>query len=458
MALVQALLIAAFATAGATAFMMFAQRGLDREMAARSRASARVAAAAVANLAAPLADGSAPARTVAAQRLGSLRDSLEALRLAVIDREGFVIATSDPALRLDEPHPGMALHAREVTAARDHGAAAVSAPYSVDGVWYQAAWEPLPGGVVVGVESRVQYRASLVHLRQGVIAFTAFGILGAAGLGLVLSRRVTRPLERLSAAMSTAGPSALPQKAGVRGSDEVGRLGERFDELVDALERHDAELRALSATVAHEVRNPLGAITGYADMLERKAASPDTSRLVSGIREEIGVLDRVVSRFLSFAGDLRLTCRPFPLGSLLDDAVRVALPAGSRVTLDRDFALPGPTIAVDPEAMREVFVNLIRNAAQATKEQGTLGLSVVEGEDGVEVRVRDDGPGISAGIRPRLFQPFATTKADGTGLGLAISRRIVSGHRGTIAFDTSPSGTTFRVWLPRTETATTARG
>lgn len=314
-------------------------------------------------------------------------------------------------------------------------------------MWYQSAWIPVEGAVL-GAELRVAWRAPIARLRRAVAAFVVFGILATACLGVLLARRVARPLERLSHAMQEIGPSGLPRRAGVRGPDEVGRLGERFDALVEALERHDAELRALSATVAHEVRNPLGAMSGYAELVERRFPDADTKKLVTGIREEIDSLERLVSRFLSFAGDLRMVRRPTPVGGILEDALRAAVPPGSRVSIERKFETDGPLVDADADALREVFVNLVRNAVQATSGRGRVAIAAEESSGRVEVRVSDDGPGIPDEIRSRLFQPFATTKADGTGLGLAICRRIVSGHDGTLAFETGTSGTTFRVSLP----------
>jgi signal transduction histidine kinase len=201
--------------------------------------------------------------------------------------------------------------------------------------------------------------------------------------------------------------------------------------------------------VAHEVRNPLGAMSGYAELVERRYPDVETKRLVKGIREEIDALERLVVRFLSFAGDVRLSRRPIAIGGVLEDALRVAIPAGSEVRVERKFAAEeGPVVDADADALREVFVNLVRNAVQATGGHGTLSIDARENHGQVEVRVSDDGPGISNEILPRLFQPFATTKADGTGLGLAICRRIVTGHEGTLLFETGKDGTTFRVTIP----------
>lgn len=431
-------------------FLVTAERALDEEITARTRAAARMSAAAFDVSRLPmLADGSIPARALADARLAALAEAAGAARIVVLDADGRTLATSDPAVEHGAVHPGLALYRAEAVGARETRKTRVSSPYATsNGTWYQAGWVPLDDGAVLGAEIRVSWRTPIARVRRAVAAFLVFGIAASAVIGVALARRVTQPLERLARAMQEIGPGGLPRRAGVRGADEIGRLGERFDALVEALERHDAELRALSATVAHEVRNPLGAMSGYAELVERRFPDAETRRLVSGIREEIDALERLVSRFLSFAGDLRMSRRPTPVGGILEDALRSAVPPDSKVSIERHFSTEGNVVDADADAMREVFVNLVRNAIQATGGRGRLAIAAEERSGCVEVRVTDDGPGIPDEIRPRLFQPFATTKADGTGLGLAICRRIVAGHDGTLAFETGETGTTFRVSLP----------
>lgn len=454
LAVAHGLLVAVFAVGGAATFLVTAERALDEEMSSRSRAAARMSAASFdASLLPALSEGSVAARALSDERLSALANAAGADRIVVLDADGRILSTSDRQLPHGAEHPGLALYGSEARRARESGAAQVSEPYAIDGgAWFQSAWVPLAGSAVLGAELRVAWRAPIARLRRAVAAFALCGVAATALIGVLLARRVTRPLARLARAMEEIGPNGLPKRAGVRGSDEVGRLGERFDALVVALERHDAELRALSATVAHEVRNPLGAMSGYAELVERRYPDSETKKLVGGIREEIESLERLVSRFLSFAGDMRISRRPIAVGGLLEDALRAAIPPGSPVQVDRRFAAEGPLVDADGDALREVFVNLVRNALQATGGRGRLGIAAAESSGRVDVSVSDDGPGIPEEILPRLFQPFATTKADGTGLGLAICRRIIAGHDGTLHFETGKTGTTFRVSLPSSRT------
>lgn len=442
MALVHAALVLLLAASGATVFLVAAERALDAEMTSRTRGVARMTARSIEpGWIAPLRAGSLPVRTLCEEELRASREATGAARLTVLDADGNVLASSDARLVPGQRDPLLAV------------ASGTSAVYrGDDGAWYQSAYVPLGTEARLGAELTVSWRAPLERLRRAVIAFAGAGALAAAAIGALLMRGVTRPLARLAGAIDRPGADGLPSPSGVTGSDEVGALGARFDAMVEALRRHDAELRALSATVAHEVRNPLGAMNGFAELIARRAVTandPETKKLTDGIREEVAALERLVSRFLVYSGDVRIKKGSIAAGELLRDAMRAGLPAGSQTMLEERFAFPGIPLIVDADAMREVVVNLVRNGAQAAR--AVVVVEAVADPAGVELRVRDDGAGIPAEIRARLFEPFATTKADGTGLGLAICRRIVLAHGGTLTYVTGDTGTTFVVRLPAHE-------
>ncbi|HVO31250.1 MAG TPA: HAMP domain-containing sensor histidine kinase [bacterium] len=449
-AVVHASVVAALVAAGSFVFLLAAERALDGEMSARTRAVARISAQRLDAAWLPGLERGEPAmRTLANGALAQIANAAGGARVVMLDRDGRVLAASDPAWAPPgERFAGLALDAFEASEA-SAGRAALSPPYQAqDGVWYQSAWVPAgANGDALGAELEVQWRAPLERLRRAVALFAVLSAAAAAVVGAFLARGITRRLARLADAMADVGASGLPRRAGVTGSDEVGALGARFDALVAALERHDEELRELSATVAHEVRNPLGAMTGYSELLARKVPDPEVARLTAGIREEIAALERLVGRFLRFAGEVRVQRTRVELSEMIDDAVRGALGPETRMKIERHFE-PVPPVEADADLLREVFVNLVRNASQATKDQGTLRLVVAPGGPGVVARVEDDGPGVDATIRARLFQPFQTTKADGIGLGLAICRRIVVAHGGTIECESGSGGTAFVVGLP----------
>jgi signal transduction histidine kinase len=241
----------------------------------------------------------------------------------------------------------------------------------------------------------------------------------------------------------------------VRGrAEELARLHTELKQAQRQLVEHErlAALGELSAVVAHEVRNPLGAIFNAVAALRRivEPTAPALS-LVSIVDEEANRLNRLVDDLLDFARPPAPLRQPVPLARLLQEAVRTATSGQSRIHVEWALAEDVPAVPVDERMMRQTFLNLALNAVQAMPSGGTLRVVTRRCDEppGALVELTDTGPGIPPDVRERLFQPFFTTKATGTGLGLAIVRRTVEAHSGHITFESPPGGgTTFRVVLP----------
>jgi two-component system, NtrC family, sensor histidine kinase HydH len=232
--------------------------------------------------------------------------------------------------------------------------------------------------------------------------------------------------------------------------------------LYDRMKERDrlAALGEMAAGLAHEIRNPLGAIKAAAQYLEPESLPGDEGEFLQVIIEEVDRLNGVVTQFLDYARPLKGNFAPTDLGEVVRRTVRLLeqkdIPKEVTVVLDVDGPLP--PVQADPEQLRQVLINLTLNAVQAMAGRGRLCLSTgIVGRDGapsatpesVFVAVRDDGPGIPDAARPNLFIPFFTTKEGGTGLGLPICQRIVENHGGTIEVKSRPGeGTEFVVRLP----------
>ncbi len=220
-----------------------------------------------------------------------------------------------------------------------------------------------------------------------------------------------------------------------------------------------AALGEMAATVAHEIRNPLGGIASFANLLERDLVADDPSRrLVGKITEGVARLNRIVSSLLSYTRPLNLNTQPVDLAQAVEEATAFfEVDAEGRspgVTIRRDFPDRGCTCQVDVERFRQVVLNLLLNAAQAMPGGGPIDLRITEvcredGDWGL-VAVRDSGAGIAEEVRHKLFTPFFTTKEDGTGLGLVTSRKIVEAHGGRLTVDSVPGeGACFTIALPK---------
>lgn len=218
-----------------------------------------------------------------------------------------------------------------------------------------------------------------------------------------------------------------------------------------------AALGELSASIAHEVRNPLGVIFNSVGSL-RRILKPqgDAALLINAIDEEADRLNRMVGDLLDYARPAQPSVQPVPLRPLFDEAIAAAcLQAGSRadrvtaaVQVDEDAA----TVSADSRLLRQALVNLFLNSLQAMPREGRLEVRAsrvsLEGKPYAEILVRDSGPGIPSDLVGKVFQPFFTTKATGTGLGLAVVRGIVEAHGGTIDLAQASPSAQFRIRLP----------
>ncbi len=222
-----------------------------------------------------------------------------------------------------------------------------------------------------------------------------------------------------------------------------------------------AALGEMAAKIAHEIKNPLTVIGGFAARMARKDKSGDRdpqtfARYASIIRREVQRLERTIQQTLYFSREV------VPAFRLVDvnEAVREVLGMfrdeldEARITTVVDLSVHVPVISVDPDQLRQVLWNLVANAIQAMEGGGTLTLAsrpAVEGEgEGAVILVGDTGGGIPHDAVHNIFNPFFTTKTKGTGLGLPIVHAIVQKHGGTIQLDNREGeGVTFSVFLPR---------
>jgi PAS domain S-box-containing protein len=233
------------------------------------------------------------------------------------------------------------------------------------------------------------------------------------------------------------------------------QLIKNLEALVSRQERL-AALGQLTAGVAHEVRNPLSIIKACAEILHQKFGDhPEENGLCRDILEESNRLSRVVTDFLSFARPAEPSFSTLDLNDTLDQILeRMEREGVLQSRIARKFSDQPVFVEADADQVEQVLLNLVRNAEEATRGEGTItirtGCSVEEGK--VWFETQDEGSGMNDETSKRIFNPFFTSKAEGTGLGLSICHRILEAHRGSIeVVESSPStGTLFRVTFPRT--------
>lgn len=212
----------------------------------------------------------------------------------------------------------------------------------------------------------------------------------------------------------------------------------------------------LAASLAHEIRNPLASISGAAGILKRGNASADNRQECLGILEkESQRLNKLLTNFLDFARPRLPRFQPVDPVSLVRSVTVLARHAAIRqqVEIIDELSPHLPMIDCDAEQIKQVLLNVVLNAIQATQGGGRVVVRAFPGEASLSIEVRDEGCGMSAEEFDRMFEPFFTTKESGTGLGLAVAANIVEQHGGWLrASSNGDRGMTFRLELPLART------
>jgi signal transduction histidine kinase len=282
-------------------------------------------------------------------------------------------------------------------------------------------------------------------------------VLGTASpLAAVIAEclQTGKPIVRRSVEMP---PDMTTTHLGVTVSPYAGATGTQgaiclFSDLTAVVELEEqlrlkealARLGEMTAGIAHEFRNGLATIHGYSRLIDPGALPANYRPYVEGIRQEADVLGQVVTNFLNFARPQQVSLAPVDPGRIArraaDDLQR-ELPAGTTVEVTGQFA----DIDGDEVLLRQVFGNLLRNAAEACEAAGRTPAIVVDGSIDrshrtCRVSVEDNGPGIPPADRDKVFRPFFTSRSRGTGLGLAIVQKIVLIHEGRVAIGAGRAG------------------
>jgi signal transduction histidine kinase len=310
------------------------------------------------------------------------------------------------------------------------------------------------GGIVLG--------------RRGTIAaFSAAGVFYAALSVALVTRTILPPPDQTAAYAVAWGQISYPVFANLSGLAIVaalaGYLSERLrvtggDLAIAQARAEQAEqlalLGKLAAGLAHEIRNPLGSIAGSIELLKTSPNLSDEDRSLCDI------MQREALRLNDLVGDMvDLSRSRAPQRERIDlaETAREVVTLAKQTGRGRDVLVSyqGVESAVaegDSGQIRQVIWNLVRNAVSVSPPGATVSVAVEKRPNGgIALSVRDVGPGIPAESRPRIFDAFFTTRSHGTGVGLAVVKRILDAHRWSIEIDSSASGTTFRVVVPKTK-------
>ena len=353
--------------------------------------------------------------------LEQLRTASGAVHAALLDSARATVYDTRGAERLGAP-TALDTLAREAVTEAYRGRPTVSKVYRAGDLTLRSGLAPvIQGGKVIAVlavEARPDYLEDLGRLGRSLLLTTGVIGLALAGLGAVIFRLVASRVTlegRLSRAENLAA---------------MGRL---------------------TATLAHEIKNPLAIIRGSAQRLGKLA--PEAQRMADSVVEETDRLSRTVARYLQFARPASEEARAGDAIAALEATLGLLEGelAARNVVLERGPDGPHEaTVPLDTESLRQIYLNLLLNALEAMPEGGRLRVAVAAARGHIEVIVADEGAGMSAEALRAIGQPFASTKVQGSGLGLFLTRRLLESGGGTLEIESEVGrGTRCTVRLPR---------
>ena len=316
----------------------------------------------------------------------------------------------------------------------------------------------LPGASVTFL--REPEEAFLQRLRETIVPVGVAACAVAIVLGLFLTWQLTDPLRKLTAAARGIAGGDLDQKVDIRSKDELGQLGEAFNQMSESLARAETLRRNMVADIAHELRTPLSIVRANLEAILDGVFEP-TKENVASIHKEAILLSRLVDDLqelaLAEAGQLRIEEEPTDIGSLIERSVANVAPRATKEGVSIEGEVPEglPLVNVDPQRMGQVMGNLLDNALRHSPKGGTIRVRASAGEDEVRVDVMDQGPGLTPEELSLVFERFyrgdkaRSRTTGGAGLGLTIVKQLVEAHGGRVwAESTEDEGATFSFTLP----------
>lgn len=345
---------------------------------------------------------------------------------------------------------------------------------------YEAVWNTLPSvALAIGPDDRIAdvngAAESFFHLSARALRGRTIGeLFGDSSRILDLVAQLRKGAVSLGEYdLEMTMPDRSPKIVDLHAAMMADRSGEvllviqpqSFAEKMDRSLSHRSAARTVSgmaAMLAHEIKNPLAGISGAAQLLEMNLGDSE-HELTALIREEAERIAKLLERVDQFGDSRPIERQPVNIHDVLDRA-RLSAQAGfaGHVRMIEEYDPSLPPAAGDPDQLMQVFLNLLKNAAEATPQVGGLitirtsyrpGMRLATPAGGIErlplqVSISDNGSGVPAAIKRDIFEPFVTSKSTGTGLGLALVSKIITDHGGVVECESDPGWTTFRLLLP----------
>lgn len=387
--------------------------------------------------------------------------------ISIISNADEIVASSNPS-KIGQP----LTHKRKELIIK----AELGEPVSQEGSTYNVIVPVIAGNTQYGyIHLKINKDDFSEILRTNAVKRIA-ATLFVFGIGIImslfLSKRYTRPIQQVVDAAQRVAAGDLNQSIPVESRDEIGQLSQSFNFMVGKLREsrtleeklREAEnllgLGQISRSMAHEVRNPLNFINLSIDHIGEKyrPADPESLKkfenLISGIKQEVQRLDKLVNDFLDYSRPIRLNIRRVRVEDLLEDVIALiwAKAEADGIQLIKEYSAGDMKIGVDTDLFKSCILNIITNAfhAMGTSENGGV-LKIKTEATGNEfvLSITDNGSGVPPENLSKIFEPFFSTKQNGLGLGLPMAKRVMEEHNGRLEFESvKGKGSRVRLILP----------
>jgi signal transduction histidine kinase len=321
--------------------------------------------------------------------------------------------------------------------------------------------EGKPIGELWILRSFERTRQRIAMLQRDMFLMWLVAMLAGLGLTYLLAKKIVEPVQKLDRAASEVARQNYDSRVQVDSQDELGRLAETFNNMCGSIQSAREELirqeristiGRLSSSIVHDLRNPLAAIYGGAEMLvDSELSPPQVKRLAANIYRASRRIQELLLDLVNVSRVKATGSEPCKLREVPAAAAETLKAKADSQNVAILIQVPDIELPLERARMERVFVNLIDNALEAMPEGGVVSITGHVEDDFVVIEVADTGPGILPEIRDRLFQPFVSAgKKNGLGLGLALSRQTVLDHSGDMWVDSATHGTgaRFLIRLP----------
>lgn len=299
----------------------------------------------------------------------------------------------------------------------------------------------------------------LTVINRGALFATAVSAVLAVGLALILGYVLLRPVRTLTHAAQALGEGDMDQRVQVTGDDELSTLGRTFNLMAESIQKAQTRRKAMTADIAHELRTPISVQRANLEAIQ-DGIYPLTPETIQTIYEQTLLLERLVDDLrtlaLADAGELELIKTDTNIPGLVQRVVEQFQPHATGKTQTVKFVPPADCAETeaDPGRVEQIISNLLTNAMRHTPEGGQISVEVTCDATGVQIAVRDTGPGIPEEALSHIFERFyrgdrsRSREEGGTGLGLSIARRLAEAHNGTLQAANYANGAVFTLTLP----------